>query len=560
MSISANYPTVRPTLNLDFAKTKVLDPRITFTRSTTATYYDGVTNAVAEQNLVTYSQDFTQTASWVPTGVVVSGTLIAAPDGTTTANQLVYSTGTATQFLRNSTYTFVSGVTYTISLYIIAISGNTGFTFDLQNAETSSVYTATGSWQRITYTVTPSANRSWIDFQLGGAGTIGIWGAQLEIRSSATAYTVTTTTAITNYIPQLLTAVANQPRFDCNPTTGESLGLLVEQQSTNINGQSSVFTGWGNTNTAILTTAANIAPDGTQTATLLTCGSGGGSRVEVPFVTANTTLYTHSVYAKASSSIYLTIGTSYATNQFAAIFNLSTGVVSNTSGSPTATSITPVGNGWYRCSITFTTSSTTTYIEIGPSNVNTFSGGSYPNGSAGSSAFIWGAQLEALSFPTSYIPTTSAAVTRTVDSVSMTGTNFSSWYDTGQGTFYSEFNLFNVSSGWALLGNQLGISGNIIFGNSNSILSYDGSNFGTFLSSINTNTFYKVSCSLTQTQNTNTGSGNIATTSITNGNLLKTTSLYIGYSNGNILNGHIKKLAYYPEALSSTNLQALTGS
>ena len=38
MTIKALYPTVRPTLNLDFAKTKVLDPRITYTRASTATF------------------------------------------------------------------------------------------------------------------------------------------------------------------------------------------------------------------------------------------------------------------------------------------------------------------------------------------------------------------------------------------------------------------------------------------------------------------------------------------------------------------------------------------
>ena len=38
MTIKALYPTVRPTLNLDFAKTKALDPRITFTRASTGTY------------------------------------------------------------------------------------------------------------------------------------------------------------------------------------------------------------------------------------------------------------------------------------------------------------------------------------------------------------------------------------------------------------------------------------------------------------------------------------------------------------------------------------------
>ena len=52
------YPTVSPTLNLDFANSATVDPRITFVRNSTATYYDGKTTAMAEQNLLLYSNTF----------------------------------------------------------------------------------------------------------------------------------------------------------------------------------------------------------------------------------------------------------------------------------------------------------------------------------------------------------------------------------------------------------------------------------------------------------------------------------------------------------------------
>lgn len=57
MSIQSAFPAIKPSLNLDFANTKKLDPRITFTRASTATYYDGVTTAKAEENLLTSSAD-----------------------------------------------------------------------------------------------------------------------------------------------------------------------------------------------------------------------------------------------------------------------------------------------------------------------------------------------------------------------------------------------------------------------------------------------------------------------------------------------------------------------
>ena len=89
------YPSIQPSLNLDFANAKTLDPRITFTRSTTGTYYDGKTVAKAEENLATYSEDFTQVASWGATDTSVSGNTTTAPNGTSTADTLTASATTA---------------------------------------------------------------------------------------------------------------------------------------------------------------------------------------------------------------------------------------------------------------------------------------------------------------------------------------------------------------------------------------------------------------------------------------------------------------------------------
>ena len=51
----ATAPSIRPSLLLDFANSKALDPRITFTRASTATYWDGHTTAKAEENLIPQS-------------------------------------------------------------------------------------------------------------------------------------------------------------------------------------------------------------------------------------------------------------------------------------------------------------------------------------------------------------------------------------------------------------------------------------------------------------------------------------------------------------------------
>ena len=86
MSIQSNFPNLKPTLLLDFANTKQLDNRVTFTRSTPAVYYDGKTTAMAEQNLFLQSQTFTTT--WTPVELTVTANTTTAPDGTATASTL----------------------------------------------------------------------------------------------------------------------------------------------------------------------------------------------------------------------------------------------------------------------------------------------------------------------------------------------------------------------------------------------------------------------------------------------------------------------------------------
>jgi len=109
-----------------------------------------------------------------------------------------------------------------------------------------------------------------------------------------------------------------------------------------------------------------------------------------------------------------------------ASFNLSTAAI--TLSTALSSSITAVGNGWYRCGIVFTATSISTVPDL------------VLNGTFGTNQghFMWGAQVEAGAFATSYIPTVASQVTRSPDAASMTGTNFSSWYRQDEGTMYGE--------------------------------------------------------------------------------------------------------------------------
>lgn len=230
----------------------------------------------------------------------------------------------------------------------------------------------------------------------------------------------------------LQSAAIDVPRFTHDPATGESLGLLMEQQSTNLFLRSEELDDayWGKVNSTV-TANATTAPDGAATADKLvetvTTGVHGYQRV-VAFTSG--TAYTCSVFAKAAerSSVLLRLPTLAFGLNSEATFNLATGTATGVNPGFTQ-SITALPNGWYRCTVTGTA---TTTISTNVAVLMGSSAGYAGDGTSG--MFIWGAQIEALAHPTSYIKTVASTVTRSADNCSMTGTNFSSWYRADQGT------------------------------------------------------------------------------------------------------------------------------
>jgi hypothetical protein len=252
----------------------------------------------------------------------------------------------------------------------------------------------------------------------------------------------------------LQTASTDVPRFDHNPTTGESLGLLVEEQRTNLLPRSEEFdnASWVKVGSTV-TANAGAAPDGATTADLLTRTTTGVSYATQTLTKAASIQYTWSVFVKQSAGNFcaLRLQGTYP-SRVDVVFNLSSSTISATATvfgnftGPSA-SITPYVNGWYRLAVTATTDATTTAQVLVSFNSN----GAVADGSdsvSTSAGLLWGAQLEAGSFPTSYIPTTTAAATRAADVATITGTAFSSWYRQDEGTIYfSAKTKFAVPSG-----------------------------------------------------------------------------------------------------------------
>ena len=187
------------------------------------------------------------------------------------------------------------------------------------------------------------------------------------------------------------TAATDVPRFDHDPTTGESLGLLVEEQRTNLLLQSEDFsTTWVATRSTV-TANATTAPDGTLSADKLTEDSSTNTHPAQQSVTVTSgTAYTASVFAKAGERTFLCIFPTLFGITAGAWFNLTTGTVGTVQANATA-SMQTLSNGWFRCMLTWTATSTTGTINITPASANNVV--SY-TGYGTSGLFLWGAQLE----------------------------------------------------------------------------------------------------------------------------------------------------------------------
>ena len=349
------------------------------------------------------------------------------------------------------------------------------------------------------------------------------------------------------------TAAINAPRFDHNPTTGESLGLLVEEARTNTWTRSEEFNDavWTKTDTTVTSNAAT-APDGSLTADKLIASATTAVHSMQRVKGLNSPSWT-TIYLKAAEYTICDVRDINLDTVFR--IDLTSGALSESPafvGKLYANQygVDAVGNGWYR-------------IRIGRSTADGVINNPvliYPNGAASylgdgtSGIFIWGAQAEASAFPTSYIPTTTATVTRAADVTSISGTNYASFINYSEGTWVSS--VPNVNG-----------TGGRIFDSRSSIL----------FASANTNGYSYASGGASQVSASyplkgavvynSTDVHGVANGSINTGNTggraISHTYIDIGSANTaaagvGFLNGPIARLTYYPVRLPDAQLQALT--
>jgi len=374
---------------------------------------------------------------------------------------------------------------------------------------------------------------------------------------------------------------ANLPRFDYSPTTLSPKGLLIEESRTNLMLRSDDFgSGSWTKNGVTIIVNTTTSPDGTVNADTIDAPIGGAGAPRVaqrPAITGGTT-YTISSYFKASGTnfAFLSMRTSGA-NWAGAEFDLSTGTVTRNAiqgnVAYVGATISSAGDGWYRCTLTVTPTDTVAagvgFIFFGSSDGTSAFAGGYPSFTnvGTETVFIWGAQHEAGAFATSYIPTTTTSLTRNADNVSMTGTNFSDWYNASEGTFNVSASLIGQKTSFRAIlaasdstsltyigilqaSNGYSIRGNVLDNN----IGQATLTLGTSANGAN------LSASLAYKADSFAGSLNGANPVADVSGVVPTVSeLSIGYWGAAAPNTcHIKKISYWPQRLTNAEVQAFS--
>jgi hypothetical protein len=383
-------------------------------------------------------------------------------------------------------------------------------------------------------------------------------------RSAATATLVNAS----GYIEAVL---ADVPRFDYNPMSKSLRGILIEGDSTNVLPRSQEFdnnTVWEKSGTATVTANQIAAPDNTTTADLFRCGATGASEVRRNNISLAAGTHTFSVFARKEVSDFVVIQVQdTATASFRRVwFNINL----NSTGSATSAGtniallgsrIEPYENGFYRVSITV---SLTAGTISGRTNIYLSEGDGVFSGNALSGIYIWGAQLEAGAFATSYIPTTTTSLTRNADVATITGTAFSGIWRSGPGSILVRALPSTVSGTRPLVQVDDATADNIIAlrGNTTNPELYIRAG-GADQATIDAGTISAAAYRLAGAWQAGSAAASLNSGLAVNGapaSIPAATQMRLGSDGTNYLNGHLQAVEYWDEFLTPATLQSVTTS
>ena len=447
---------------------------LSFTRASNGTRVNSAGLVeVCPWNYKSYSEDLTN-------GVGLQASTITTITANTTDTTDPFGTNKAEKFDGNSgeladTYnpipenSVITSSIYakagSVSTFILRLSASFGTTAQATFNLSSGTITATSGDVYLNSTITPLGNgwyRCSITYNfisvptnrilLNANGSLYFFGWQLNIGATAKPYFPTTDRL-------------NVPRLTYQNGGGGCPSLLLEKQSTNLVTYSEDLTNavWLTAGGITVTANATTSPDGTQNADLFSHGSFSTYLYENLGTLSGT--ITTSIFVKKGSQSSIAFG--FVSGGFgggmSVKFNLDTQTFSGLTNYANFTSITATyesyGNGWYRLNLTGTTATSAVYYYVLGSLLDSFA----------VNAYLWGAQVEASSYPTSYIPTTSSSATRVVDGGYKF--NISSLIGQSEGTIFLNYTLLNNSTDDITIG-ITGNNGKIIWFRKNGIQFY----------------------------------------------------------------------------------------
>ena len=377
-------------------------------------------------------------------------------------------------------------------------------------------------------------------------------------------------------------AGVNEARFDHDPVTGESLGLLVEEPRTNLKLWSErIELDFSRVSVSNIIENTIVSPYGTQTADGIVPSTTVFSKYIDKILTgfsASQNVCTSAFFKKGVGKegwlqIYEQSGNALQAVRFdfdtKQLFFSVSNEYNSGGGVTVGYGVIEYPNGWYRLWIAGYPNTTTTGRRIRIRLTNQTGAADFAGDGISSYLYVWGVQCEIGSFPTSYIPTQGSTRTRAADNVSMVGENFSSWYNQDEGTIYVSQKLKSIDT---VDRNSLvylinGDSGSDIFynvktGNTNIfVFADDGTNYSRWQEngdSTDTKAIWAYDVSGDDFKPYWNGIEGINESTPNTPSATSHTQLEIGPTVGAKYNGHISKLTYYPRRLTNAQLQALT--
>jgi hypothetical protein len=333
---------------------------------------------------------------------------------------------------------------------------------------------------------------------------------------------------------------ADTPRFDFNPATLICRGLLIEESRINLIRYSNELatSPWTTvTSGAASVTRTNnaaVSPDGTSNATKLEFSATASGELatvrEATTVTAGTS-YAPSIYLRADSPVTVYVR----------------------KGDQSASEAVAVTTSWQRFTLTPGAAGSTTHnFDISTKALSA-------NTTSAVTVYVYGAQLEAGAFATSYIPTTSAAVTRNADVATITGTAFSGFWRSGPGSILVRALPSTVSGTRPLVQVDDTTADNIIAlrGNTTNPELYIREG-GADQATIDAGTISAAAYRLAGAWQAGSAAASLNSGLAVNGapaSIPAATQMRLGSDGTNYLNGHLQAVEYWPLRLSNASLQ-----